>query len=197
MNWNVQWPGAQDTHAPIAQANAIEPAKLDDPISDAMKQRLAAEKLPQTPDGILMLWQRTQDILRKAKEDEMDIRKTAVKVYVPKPVEGTNTVELGEGFKLKAVVKYNYNLDPDNAKVEAALDEIAALGNEGPFIAERLIKWSPAFLLTEYRLLQDDVENKDNARHEFAKKVLKILEKILTLTDAAPTLTISEPKAKK
>lgn len=174
-----------------------EPAKLDEPIPEALQERLKQEGLSVSPDGILMLWQNSQKILALAKEDEMTIRKTAVKVWVPKPDEGTNTVDLGHGYKLKAVVNFNYNLNTDNSKVEVALDEISALGNEGPFVAERLVKWEASFLLTEYRLLQDDAANKDSSRHEFAKKVIKILEKILTITDKAPTLNITEPKAKK
>lgn len=184
MNWPIQNDAAK----------TVEPAKLDDPISDAMKARLEKERLPQTPDGILMLWQRTQKILADAKLDEMDIRKIAVKVYVPQPKEGMNNVDLGQGYVLKAGISYNYNLDTDNIKIEKALDEIIALGNEGPFVAERLIKWTPSFLLTEYKLLQDDVLNKDSSRFEFAKKVLKIIENILTITDAAPKLEIKEPK---
>lgn len=187
---------------PWAKANAAaeakpEPAKLDEPISESMKERLKAEGLSVSPDGILMLWQKTQNILKLAKEDEMEIRKTAVKVWVPKPNEGMNTVDLGNGYKLKAGVSFNYNLDPDNTKVEAALDKITALGNEGPFIAERLVKWTPSFLLTEYRLLQDDVENKESSRHSFASQVIKILQDILTITDAAPKLEIKEPKKPK
>jgi hypothetical protein len=189
MNWNNQWEAQ-----PLAPV--IKSAKLDEPLSEDLKARLKNASLPETPDGVLMLWVHSKKILETAKSDEMEIRKTAVKIYVPKPSEGMNTVELGNGFKLKAQVSYNYNLDPDNAKVEAALDAIAALGNEGPFIAERLVKWTPDFLLTEYRLLQDDVQNKDSARHEFSKKVLKILESVLTLTDAAPKLEIKEAKKK-
>lgn len=195
MNWQSSW---QQPVNPVDTANVQstvipEPAKLDDPISDDMKKRLEVEQLPISPDGILMLWQRTQKILQNAKADELEVRKTAVKVYVPQAVEGTNTVELGEGFKLKAVLKYNYNLDTDNDKIDDALGHIAKLGNEGSFVSDRLVKWTPSFLLTEYRKLQDDAE----AGSEFAKTALKIIGEVLTITDAAPTLNIVEPKGKK
>lgn len=186
-----------EANAKREQAIAPEPAKLDEPIPEDLKVQLKAQGLAESPDGILQLWQKSQMTLALAKANEMEIRKTAVKVWVPKPTEGTNTVELSNGYKLKAVVSFNYNLDPDNQKVEEALDKIAALGNEGPFIAERLVKWTPSFLLTEYRLLQDDAENKDSARHQFAINVLKILQPVLNITDAAPSLKINEPKGKK
>lgn len=188
------WPLQPPFAAPNAPVEEAKPeAKLDDPISDAMKARLEKERLPQTPDGVLMLWERTKKALAEAKEDEMEIRKTAVQVYVPQPREGMNTVDLGGGYALKAAIKYNYKLDPDNAKVEAALDRIEALGNEGKFVAERLVSWTPNFLLTEYRKLQDDAETGS----VFAKEALKIVGEILTITDAAPTLEIKEPKKKK
>lgn len=181
MNWNSNWNADKD-----------QVSQLDVPIPQDILQRLKKEKLPPTADGILMLWQKTKDALASAKADEMDIRKLAVKIYVPNPQEGMNNVDLGNGFTLKAGVKFNYNLDKDNKKISAVLDEIAAIGNEGPFIAERLISWTPNFLLTEYRKLQDEADNGNNN----AKVILKIIGKVLTITDAAPTLEVKEPKKK-
>lgn len=199
MNWNNKWPDRYNnppvtnwpTHIP-EEIKSPEPAKLDDPISDEMKKRLTEERLPITPDGILMLWERVKKKLTEIKDDEMSIRKTAVKVYIPKPVEGMNTVELGEGYKLKAAIKYNYVL-ADNTLVEEALDKIALIGNEGPFIAARLVTWTPNFLLTEYRIIQERVEDGDAT----AKQIYDLINSVLTIKEAAPTLTIIEPKVKK
>lgn len=193
-DWSSSLP--QPTTKPAPQP---EPAKLDDPISDAMKARLTAERLPVTPDGVLMLWQRVKLAQEAIKEDEMNIRKIAVKVYVPQPREGMNNVDLGNGYTLKAAVKYNYRLDPDNKKVEDALDRVARVSNEAAFIADRLVNWTPNFLLTEYRLLQDQAAdtNTDQYSKGVARDILKIVSEVLTITDAAPTLEIKEPKAKK
>lgn len=184
---------------PAPQPVAAEPAKMDEPLGDAMKARLTTERLPLTPDGVLMLWQRTQKALAAAKEDEMEIRKTAVKVYVPQPREGMNNVDLGNGYTLKAGVKFNYKLDSDIKKVEDALDRIAKVSNEAAFLADRLVSWTPNFLLTEYRLLEERAKdtNTDAYDRGVARDILKILSEVLTITDAAPTLEIKEPKAKK
>jgi len=104
-----------------------------------------------------------------------------------------NTQDLGNGYQLKAGVKYNYNLDSDNNKIEDALLRIGKVSNEGPFIADRLISWTPNFLLTEYRQLQESAQ----AGSPQAKEMLKIVGEILTITDAAPTLEIKQPKGKK
>jgi hypothetical protein len=110
----------------------------------------------------------------------------------PNANEGTNTVELGNGYELKAGIKYNYKLD-ENPKVEAGLDAIEKIGNQGKFIADRLVSWTPNFQLTEYRKLQE--EAKEGSKD--AQEILKIASSFLTITDAAPTLEIKAPKAKK
>ena len=89
-------------------------------------------------------------------------------------------------------MKYNYNL-ADNDTVEKCLDHISALGNEGPFIADRLVSWKPNFLKTEY----NDLLERKSKGDERAIKILSIIDEMLTITEGAPTLDIVEPKAKK
>ena len=143
-------------------------------------------------DQLLLLWQQKKQAIEAAKAEEMELRKYIVKREFPKPTEGTNTKELGNGYQLKAGVKYNYKL-ADNDTVEDVLNRISALGNEGSFIASRLVSWTPNFLLTEYRQLQEDAEKGSG----FAKQALDEVNKMLTITEAAPSLEIREPKAKK
>lgn len=143
-------------------------------------------------DQLLMLWQQKKQAIEVAKEEEMDLRKYIVNRAFPKKEEGMNTRELGNGYQLKAGIKYNYNL-ADNDKVEECLNHISALGNEGPFIADRLVSWKPNFLLTEYRAL---CEAKDKGE-QYAIKILNIVNQMLTITEAAPSLEIKEPKGKK
>src|SRR6266852_2839487 len=111
-------------------------------------------------DGMLMLWQRSKEMLDHWKALEMEWRKICAAFLVPEPIkhEGINTVPLGAGFEAKVGIKLNYKLNPDNEVVWAGLDRVKALGNEGTFIADRLVSWSPNFLLTEYRQLQEDAE---------------------------------------
>ena len=144
-------------------------------------------------DALLMLWQQKKDAIEKAKADEMDLRKYIVKREFPKAHEGMNTKPLGDqGYELKAAIKYNYNL-ADNDTVEDCLNKIAKIGNEGTFIAERLVSWKPSFLLTEYRALQEAKEKGE----KFASEVLDIVNGMLTITEGAPTLEIREPKSSK
>jgi len=142
-------------------------------------------------DQVLLKWQQAKDALAKAKDFELELRKYVVSRAFPDRTEGMNTIELGAGYALKAGVKFNYTLDSDNAKVEAALDAIAKVGNQGSFIADRLVVWRASFLLTEYRELCKDDATEDQ------KVIRRIIESVLTITDAAPTLEIKAPKDKK
>lgn len=183
--WNIksftetQWPNYNETNRPNLPTDiAINPT----PSSpwNAMNE-----------DQLLMEWDKVKKAIEVAKANEMDLRKYIVNRAFPKKEEGTNRKELGQGYILKSVVKYNYTCD-DNDKVENGLAKIAALGNDGPFIADRLISWTPNFKLTEYRQLQEDKEKGS----KFAEEALKVISTFITIKDAAPTLEIVEPKKK-
>lgn len=144
-------------------------------------------------DQLLLEWQKKKDAIETAKAEEMELRRYIVKREFPKAEEGTNTKLIGnEGWQLKAVVKYNYNL-ADNDTVEATLDKLSKLGNAGSAISDRLISWKPAFLLGEYRQLIEDKEKGS----KFADDALNVINEMLTISEAAPTLNIIEPKGKK
>lgn len=142
-----------------------------------------------TRDQMLLEWDRRKKALETAKADELEIRNAIAKREFPNPKQGTNTLELGNGYKLKMVAKTNYNLDKDNEKVEDAQERIEKLGNEGAFLADRLITWKPSLSLTEYKNLDPT-----NPTH---KKIKAIVDSVLTTSEATPSLEIAEPKGSK
>lgn len=91
--------------------------------------------------------------------------------------------ELNAGWKLKLVHKFNYTLDKDNEKVESALDRMSKLGNEGTFIAERIVRWKPELSIKEYRELDGEYR--------------KIVDSVLTIKPGTPAIELVEPKVKK
>lgn len=143
-------------------------------------------------DAVLMLWEDCKSKLADLKEKELDWRKYVVKRAFPQKQEGTNTLELGNGYSLKANVKFNYKL-ADNATVEKTLDAIAKIGNEGSFIADRLVSIQYNFLLTEYRDLQKQAESGSDT----AQQILAKIGEMLIVDEAAPSLEIKEPRKKK
>jgi hypothetical protein len=190
-----EWP---DNTWPNGQTNPTEWPKYNETNRPSLPNDIAINPTPSSPwdalneDQLLLAWDDIKKAIETAKAQEMELRKYIVSRAFPKKEEGMNTKELGNGYELKAQVKYNYNL-ADNDTVENCLAKVASLGNQGPFIADRLVSWKPSFLLTEYRQLEADKEKGD----KFAIEVLQAIEPMLTITDGAPSLEIKEPKSKK
>lgn len=137
----------------------------------------------QLRDKAILEWLESVKTLAAAKQDEVSRRNAIVAMCFPNPTEGTNNLVLGNGYTLKCVVKYNYTMDKDNAKVEAALEAIERLGDEGKFLADRIVRWTPELSVTEYR--------------ELGTKYKAEIDKVLTIKPGQSSLELAEPKAKK
>lgn len=141
-------------------------------------------------DAKLAEWEASKTALDNAKADEMRLRKEFVDfTFDPNQREGTESVELHNGFQAKAVKKCTYALvsrtegvDVVDA-VEMMLDRLEGIGADGKFIAARIVKWSCDLSLSEYRKL--------NAEQQ------AIVDSVVETRDAAPTLEIVAPKGKK
>lgn len=183
------------TNDPWAQQiETQQPSAKPEWLSEDIEKLLKAYQFTLTTDGMLMLWQKSKENLDHWKSLEMDWRKICAAFLVPTKIEGTVNVELGNDYKANVNYKYNYKLKEDNDTVWATLDKISKIGNEGKFIADRLVSWTPNFLKTEYTTLQEEAEKGS----EQAKAILKIVnDELLTITEAAPELKIIEPKVKK
>lgn len=173
---------------------AQQPSAKPKWLSDEIENRLKNQGLPINQDGALMFWKSAKKALDDWKELEMEWRKICAAFLVPEKTEGTTRIELGAGYQAKVVTKYNYELDSSNDKIWSSLDKISKVGNQGAFIAERLVSWQPSFLKTEYVTLQEEADKGS----QDAKDILAIVNsEMLTITEAAPTLEIVEPKVKK
>lgn len=137
----------------------------------------------QVRDAAILEWLNSVKMLAAAKADEVTRRNAIVAMCFPNPTEGTNNLVLGNGYTLKCVVKYNYTMDKDNAKVEAALEAIERLGDEGKFLSDRIVRWTPELSVTEYR--------------ELGPKYKAEIDKVVTIKPGQSSLELAEPKAKK
>lgn len=129
-----------------------------------------------TRDEAIMAWNAAKDALDVAKAREVELRKHIVGAQFDVNKVGTQNVELGNGYKLRAVVKENYTLSSDVEAVEDVLDTLEE------WQAERLVKWSPRLMVSEYKQL----DPADRAK----------IDKVLTIAPAAPTLELVAPKGK-
>jgi hypothetical protein len=153
-----------------------------------------------TLEQALLNWDNSKKLLEQAREAEMEWRKRAFELGFGKDAkEGVNTLELANGYELKGGKKLNYKLKAPEGfsgntvdAADACADAFAKISNEGAFVAERLFNYSVTLSLTEYRKIVDE------ASYSAPKKaMLAELNKILEITEAAPTLEIKAPKAKK
>lgn len=140
-------------------------------------------------DTLILAWDKAKADLEAAKALEIELRKKVVSFsFDPEKKSGTECVELGNGFELKAVKKITYGFVQndkglvDKRAIETALEKLEKDGPAGEMVAERLIKWKPELSLTEYKLLED--------------KYKKIIDKVIVTKDATPTLEIIKPKVK-
>lgn len=132
--------------------------------------------------NLIAAWLDAKRKLEEAKEEEDRLREQIIETYSSGDVEeGTESVELFDGSALKIVRGLTYKLPP-TAETNAVLHRIAAMGNHYPFIAERLVKWEPKLLLSEYRKLNAD----DPAK--------KLIDSILITTPSKPQVKYVEAK---
>lgn len=135
-------------------------------------------------------------------------RAEVVSEFFATPIVGTNRQPLApynmQG-SLKLVHKLTYSLgdkdlvDPAlgekvsiETQVDALLDAITALGQEGPLLAERLVKWKPELNEPEYKTLSKRIN--DNLASAIEIEAKRMLDSILTVKPASPQLEFEPPK---
>lgn len=157
-----------------------------------------------TRDQMIMEWHASQEMLRELKEREMNLRKQLVDCDMfTAEKEGTQNYELGNSYKLKAVIKKNYALVKDEEVLNSTLTELE------DYIVADVIKWTPNFdenlfkVLTaaEQSIVRKAIKSWSASLDKKAYLNMdtinqKIMSKAVVSTFGAPTLTLVEPKAK-
>lgn len=138
-------------------------------------------------DHAIADWNATKAALKTLIELEREKRAVLYTSLFPGNVDTTETLELPNGYKFKGKGSLNYKLQfstkEDGQKaLDEALDKIEKTGNEGPFIAERLVKWKPELSVSEYKALASD------------SPIKKIIDSVLTITPGSPELELVSPK---
>ena len=94
--------------------------------------------------------------------------------------EGTENLDLGEGWKLQAIFKQGYKVD--EATIKDDVQEVCNLGLVYSEAIKDLIKWKPELSTTIYKTLSDEIKD--------------IINNSLTIKPGTPTLKLIAPKAK-
>lgn len=115
---------------------------------------------------------------KKAIEKEQALRKEIMALFFPTPEEGTNKVDLGSGWTLKATHKIDRKID--EAALPAVFQQLREMGvNPDP-----LVHAVPSLATKAYKSLAQI--NPDASR---------VFDQALTIKPGSPTLELIPPKA--
>jgi hypothetical protein len=156
-----------------------EPAAPEEIIPEELSADAAeimGKELPKDPKALLLMWGELTELQKKIKSVEMEIRKKVANHFVPNPEEGTNTVDLGKGWKVK--VKHKLSRTADEAMFATVFEE---LGDD--YAKEDLFKFKPTLIQSKYNKLSD------------ANKV--IFDQCIVMKPGSPTIEIVPPKEEK
>lgn len=133
-------------------------------------------------------WRNAKLQLDSFKDIEMKLRQRIVLesgLFDPNKDEGTQTVQLGGGWQLKAVKKLNYKIENKEGQafaVLARLTELSATQPELLDIAKNLFGFDANLRKQQFEKLRGDEK--------------RLVEDILTITPASPSVELVPPKDK-
>lgn len=133
----------------------------------------------QIPENMVTLadierWYTVQEKLSKLKNEEQLLRQKIFKGIFLDPKEGTNSVELGDGFVIKG--KRVINRTVDDAAYKASIEELAKAG----IPTDEIVRYKPELVISTYRKLTEEQKH--------------IMDTVLIVKDGMPALEIIKPK---
>lgn len=150
------------------------------PIREALEEMLSDLSTPHAKSQALAIWDEMDKEASFYKEKEMEYRKALFMAAFPTPKKGTNTFELGGGWKLKGVHKESVKVLPEQFPlVRVALGALN-------YSLDDYLKVEYKLDTTAYAAIVADEEK--NAL------VGKILRQMIVTGPAAPTLELVRPK---
>jgi hypothetical protein len=167
---------------------------------EVLDRTKSAEDITRERNAAIQFWLDNKALAVKAVEAERDSRATVAALLFPTPTKGTQRYALAAGYSVKLVYGLDHKLGdkelvsdgvkvPIAAQVDCLLEAIEGLGNEGPAIASRIVKWTPELSVSEYEKLDLDFP--------LQAKIKALIDAILTVKPMSPQLSLEEPKAQK
>ena len=126
---------------------------------------------------LLSRWHEAQESLSQAKEAEADLRKRVVEEFfsnVPQDAEGTFSLPLGGGYKLKSQYKLTRKVSAEALQLLKA--DLEANGVD----VDALVHWTPSVVMGQYRTLS--MEQK------------QLFDEVIESKQSTPSISIEAPK---
>ncbi|CAB4168948.1 hypothetical protein UFOVP1516_25 [uncultured Caudovirales phage] len=125
----------------------------------------------------LELWYKMQEDLKILREAEASLRSEIFKAAFPTPKEGTNKVELGDGWILNATM-------PITRKVDlAAFLAMKEQLEEAHISPDKMVKFLPELELKQYRCLTEDE--------------IQLVDQFLIIKEGSPQMKVVLPASAK
>lgn len=126
---------------------------------------------------LLSKWHEAQESLRQAKEAEADLRKAVISEFfsnVPEDAEGTFSLPLGGGCKLKSQYKLARKINTE--VLDEMREQIEATGVK----LDEVIHWTPVLRMAAYNTLTLDQR--------------QVFDEVIESKQSIPVLKIEAPK---
>ena len=126
---------------------------------------------------LLSKWHEAQESLKQAKEAEADLRRAVISEFfsqVPEDAEGTFSLPIGGGFKLKSQYKLTRKVNTD------ALDEMREQIEATGVKLDEVIHWTPVLRMAAYNTLTLDQR--------------QVFDEVIESKQSIPALKIEAPK---
>lgn len=186
-----QWPSNSGDAVEVETQPALTPE--EQAVKDQLERAHILDRV--------RVWIYDKSQLEAAKTKEMDTRKEVRELAFKAPKRGTNKFPLTDGYNLKFKLGYNYKLgdaektDDEGIKVKIRTqvneleEKIIALGPMAEMILEDgLISWNPTLSESKYNALRE--------KGEVGTAIKEMIDEVLTVSEAAPSLEIEPPKEK-
>jgi len=126
-------------------------------------------------DEIILHWQEVKAHLDSCKKQELELRKAIIaQCFSDDQVEGTESIDLGKGWKIKAIKKLSYRC------IGTQEDIVCAMSALSLDTRSRLISWKASLSTKEYKLLNE------------AQK--RQFDSVVEIKPGTPTLELIGPK---
>lgn len=133
---------------------------------------------------ILNKWNSAKKMLDHYKDEESKLRAEVIKSFFPEhKSEGVENFDLSGGYKLKANFKLNYELTKEAASLAEVVGKLRDLGEDGEAALKGLFKIKYELSTKQYKSLLPSIK--------------KIVDDVVTIKIATPSIEIVEPKNEK
>lgn len=144
----------------------------------------SVELTQEQKDKLLEDWQAAKVAAAQWKEYEQNLRKYIVEhggIFDKSKESGTENVELGNGYKLKARKSVSYKVENKKGEAIQMVQRLAALGEASAYRAKELFRFDAELRVSKYKELNE------------AEKAL--VDEIITTKSGMPSLELVEPKS--